>query len=423
MYAIKCKQLIDGTGKESLENAVIVIEGERITQAGLGNSITLPDDCEIVDASSHTVMPGMMDAHVHVRMTGDPADKFGAHTEVTELAGTTALKAYVSAKRDLESGFTAIRDIASRCYEDIALRNAINEGLVQGPRMRVAGLGLTVTGGHMDRTKGMIPGIQMPGPSAVVDSPDEARKAVREQLKMGVDLIKINSALHEHLRPFESGYFSPEMTLEMIEAIVELAHWAGRRVASHCNGGQGARNAIVAGVDSIEHGEWLTEEDLDLMVEKGTFWVPTLMVSTVGYERRFEDEDGNSSEFTRKFRQENYEHAWSTFEMALSKGVKIAAGTDAAMPGVRHGDNARELELMVERGMTPMQAIVAATNTNAELFDWESDLGTIEAGKLADIVIVRGDPLQDISVLRDISLIERVIKGGETVVVRPQSTS
>ncbi|MDP6587635.1 MAG: amidohydrolase family protein, partial [Anaerolineales bacterium] len=133
MYSIKCKQLIDGTGKEPLENAVVVIEGERITQVGTADSVTVPDDCEIVDASSHTVMPGMMDAHVHVRMTGDPLDQFGVHTEVTELLGTTVLKAYVSAKRDLESGFTAIRDIASRCYEDIALRNAINEGLIQGP--------------------------------------------------------------------------------------------------------------------------------------------------------------------------------------------------------------------------------------------------------------------------------------------------
>jgi imidazolonepropionase-like amidohydrolase len=266
----------------------------------------------------------------------------------------------------------------------------------------------------MDITRGLIPGIQIPGPEAVVDSPAEARKAARFQIKMGVNLIKINATLTEHVRE-RGGICTPEMTRETMEAICQVAHWAGRKVAAHCHGGEGARNALLAGVDSLEHANWLSEEDLDLMAERGVFWVPTLTVVTVGFERRFEDGESESS---RRWRERNYERSWVTFRKALARGVRIGAGTDAGVVGVPHGGNARELELLVKGGMKAMEAIVAATGVGSEVLDMAGDIGTLEPGKYADLLIVDGDPLADIRVLQDRGRITHVLKGGKVVVQR-----
>jgi imidazolonepropionase-like amidohydrolase len=408
MLVIKAGLLIDGSGAEPIRDATIVIDGQRIVRVGQLREDDIPPDVQVIDASHQTVMPGLIDAHVHVRMTGDPDAVQPAYPQLTELWGTTALRSYVNARRDLEAGFTAIRDAGGRVYEDVALRDAIDDGWLEGPRMRVAGQGLSVTGGHMDRTKGLIPGVQIPGPDAVVDSPDAARRAARYQIKMGVDHIKINATLSEHVRQ-RGGICSPEMTFEMMEAICQVAHWAGRKVVAHCHGGEGARNAILAGVDSLEHAAWVSDEALDLMAERGTFWVPTLTVITTGFERRLEQ---GKPEYAKRWAERNYERVWTTFEKARARGVNIGAGTDAGVTGVPHGSNARELELMVQGGMTPMEAIVTATKANAQLLDWQADLGTIEAGKLADILVVEGNPLESVSIMRDTSNIRMVFKGG-----------
>lgn len=417
MLLIKAGLIIDGSGR-TLEDRGILVDGQHIVGLGTEQELDLPEDVEVIDASNQTVVPGLVDAHVHTRMSGDPDAEQPEFAQITELPATTALKSYVNARADLEAGFTAIRDAGGRMYEDIALRDAINAGWLDGPRMRVAGQGLTVTGGHMDRTKRMIPGIQIPGPDAVVDSPDEARRAVRYQIKMGADHIKINATLSEHVS--EKGEIcSPEMTREMVEAICQVAHWAGRKVAAHCHGGEGARNAILGGVDSLEHAAWLTEEDLDLMAERGTFWVPTLTVITTGFERRFE---GDRPEHLRRWTERNYESVWRTLENALDRDVKIGAGTDAGVMGVPHGSNARELTLLVRGGMKPMEAIEAATRRNAELLNWSDEIGTIEMGKLADLLVIDGDPLQDVSILEDSDRIVGVIKGGQHVLPRSTQT-
>ena len=413
MLAIRAGKLIDGTGR-MLEDMVVLVEGERIAKVGKAEQVKIPEGAEVIGATNKTLMPGLIDSHVHVMGNGDPKEhellRLGG---VQESIGTVALKSYVHAKRSLEAGYTAIRDAGCRDYVDVALRDAIDEGLVEGPRMKVAGQALAATGGHMDMTNGLAPHVRIGDLMNIADSPDEGRKAARYQIKMGADFIKISATLSEYVRK-RGEVCSQEMALETMRAICEVAHWAGRTVAAHCHGGDGVRNAILAGVDSFEHGAWLSDEDLDLMVERGAFWVPTLTVISAGFERMSEKEQ---PEYARHWTEQNYEQVWITFEKARARGVRIGAGTDAGFM-VPHGSNARELELLVKAGLTPMEAIVAATKTGAEVLDMAEEIGTVEEGKLADLLVVEGDPLADIRILQDLTRIKKVIKGGKVVVHR-----
>jgi imidazolonepropionase-like amidohydrolase len=354
----------------------------------------------------------MTDAHVHVHSPGGATQNY-VLSIVQDTEATLALQASAYVKTALGMGFTALRSVNSPGYVDVALRDAIKRDLVEGPRLKVSGQGLSITGGHMDRA--WAPHISIAGRTGVCDGPWKCREAVRAQCKRGVDLIKINACTggvgEYNLNP----PWVQEMTYDEMAAICDEAHRLGRRVAAHTSGGEGATDAIRAGVDSLEHAHWLTDEQIEMMAERGTFYVPTLIVNSksvaLGREQK-----GVSDEAWAWLNKAN-EDKWDSLERAKDAGVKIAVGTDAGFV-VCHGENASELEELVKGGFAPMEAIVAATRTGAELMDMEQDSGTIEEGKLADLVVVDGDPLSDISILQEEERIEKVIKGGRVVVDR-----
>jgi len=415
MLVIKAGKLIDGTGKAPSEDVLILIEGDKIVRVGKAEAILPPADAQVIDASDKTVMPGLIDAHVHVNSGGgfQSAAARGL-ARVTELIETTALRSYVLAKQDLMAGATTIRDMGAAGYTAVALRDAIDSGLVAGPRMRACGQGLSITDGHMDGK--WRPGVTVAGRTGVADSPWAFRRAARYQIKMGADCIKINACSSAHRnRHTPDEPFWQEMTFEEMKAVCDEAHKAHLKVAAHTSGGQGITDAILAGVDSLEHGHWLTDEQVDLMAEHGTFYVPTFIVVAKALEMGQE---------ALKYPDERWGYLTRamdvkarSLEKARRAGVKIAAGTDAGAR-VCHGENARELEELVRAGMTPMEAIVSATSVGADLLDMADLVGSIEPDKLADILIVDGDPLKDICILRDTDRIKMVIKGGEIVAQR-----
>jgi imidazolonepropionase-like amidohydrolase len=403
VLVIRAGQLIDGNGGAALKDAVVVVKGERIAEVGLAAEVRVPPDAEVVDASTRTVLPGLIDAHVHVQSDGAP--NYAAR--LMELQGTWALRAYANVQKSLAMGFTALRSVSSPHYVDIALRDAINQGIVQGPRIRAAGQGLTATGGHMD-LRGFAPEVQVDGRTGVCDGPWECRRAAREQIKRGADLIKINACVGSSYN-LAVDPSSQEMTYEEMAAICEQAHWYNRRVAAHTSGGSGITDALRAGVDSLEHAHWLTDEQLEMMVKQGAFYVPTLIVNDRGTER-VRRENLRQRDWMEKV----YVEKWETLARAKKAGVKIAAGTDAGFD-LCHGENASEMELLVKGGFTPMEAIVAATRTAADCLDWLKEIGTLEPGKYADVVVVDGDPLADIRILQDGTKIVQVFKGGKQV--------
>jgi imidazolonepropionase-like amidohydrolase len=407
MLAIRAGKLIDGYGGEPLCNAVVLIEGEWITQVGPVQEVAVPPDAEIVDASGQTVMPGMVDAHVHIHTPGGPIDNY-ALAQLQVLQGALALRAYSYARRALRMGFTSLRSLASPAYTDVALRDAIDEGIVEGPRLRVAGQGLTVTGGHMDKAD-WSPDVTVWGRTGVCDGPWECRKAARTQFKRGADVIKINACGGDY-RNLDEPWVQ-EMTYEEMAAICQEAHWWRRRVAAHTSGGPAITAALRAGVDSLEHAHWLTNEQIEMMVEQGAFYVPTLIVNSRSVAQGREQEGVPDPAWDWLVKVE--EDKWETLARAKAAGVKIAVGTDAGFL-VYHGENACELEELVKGGFTPMEAIVAATRIGAECLDLEK-VGTIEPGKYADLVVVDGDPLNDIRILQNEVQIVQVFKSGKKV--------
>lgn len=319
--------------------------------------------------------------------------------------------------KDLEAGFTTLRDAGCRYYADVAVRDAIARGDLPGPRLWVCGQGITSTSGHMDREKGLPPHLRLDELSTVADGPVEARRAVRLNLRYNVDFIKINATISEHVRRY-SGYCAPEMTKETMAALFEEAHWHGRKVTAHCHGGPGVTWAIEAGIDGIEHGNFISDEQLQLMAGKGIAFCPTLSVQ--GHMR----EDMASGiptgvPYFDAWREKAVARAWDNARRAHEFGVMLICGTDASWPGCRHGGNAFELEMMVEAGLSPMEAIVAATGNSAKGINLP-DVGTVAPGKFADLVFVDGNPLEDIRMLQDTKRIPVVIKGGQVVVKRDE---
>jgi imidazolonepropionase-like amidohydrolase len=414
MIAIKAGKLIDATGAAPLQDAVVLVEGTKIAQVGKAEAVPIPPDAQVIDASDKTVMPGMIDGHVHVRGQGGVIDRTASRlARVTELIETTTLKSYVHANQDLAAGFTTIADMSSSGYVGIALRDAIEGGLVEGPRMRACGQGLCITGGHMDSTR-YRPEVSIAGRTGVADSPWEFRRAARHQIKMGADCIKINicSGAHANRHTPEEPFWQ-EMTFEEMEAVCDETHKAHLRVFCHSSGGQGITDAILAGVDSLEHAHWITEEQADLMAEHGVYYVPTFAVVIRGLELR--KAQGITGE--RGYLEKAIDVKYRSLERVHKAGAKIALGTDAGFV-VCHGDNARELEAFVEGGMTPMEAIMATTSVGADHLDMADLVGTIEPDKYADMVIVDGDPLKDVRILQDIERIKTVIKDGQVVTQR-----
>jgi imidazolonepropionase-like amidohydrolase len=406
--AILAGRLVDGTGRSPLTDAVVLIEGDHIVKVGSRHEIPVPPNATVINADNHTLIPGLIDVHVHVHTPGGMITNYGL-AEAREPQGLLALRALSYVRRDLTMGYTVLRSLGSPAYIDVALRDAIAEGTATGPRLLVAGQGLSVTGGHMDKPY-WAPEVTVAGRTGVCDGPEACRRAARLQFKRGADLIKLNacSEAFYHLEP----PWGQEMTYDEMAAACEVAHWLHRKVAAHTSGGSGVTDAIRAGVDSLEHAHWLSDEQIALMVERGTFYVPTLAVNSRSVELGPEAIGVTSAEWQWLLKVN--EDKWETLRRAKAAGVKIATGSDAGFV-VDHGANARELEELVKGGFTPLEAIEAATRIAAQCLGLEDELGTIEPGKRADLVLVAGNPLDDIRILQDRAKIAQVLLGGREV--------
>jgi imidazolonepropionase-like amidohydrolase len=413
--AIRAGSLIDGTGQPTRRNVLILIEQNRFITVVPAAEAAIPDGYEVLDASRYTVLPGLIDCHVHLVGSGDPRERAVPVAEFAKSIPAVTLACYKNALRDLDAGWTTVRDAGCRYFADVALRDAIERGDIVGPRIWCCGHGVTSTAGHMDREKHLAPHIRVPDCSAVADDPTEGRRAVRLNLRNNVDFIKINATLTEHVRRY-GGICGPEMTGETMAAIFEEAHWHGRKVTAHCHGGDGATWAIEGGIDGIEHGWFLSDAHLDLMATHGTVLCPTLSVT--GRAREKGDAALPPGAHSLKiWREKAIAHAWETVRRAKQRGVRIICGSDATMQFVFHGTNAYELEMLVEAGLTPEEALHAATGAAAQALDL-NDVGTVAAGKLADLVCVDGDPMADIRILQDLQRIPVVIKDGRVVADR-----
>jgi len=393
--AIRAGKLIDGKSEKVVENIMIVIEGDKIASVTAGGSA--PAGVEVIDLSKATVLPGFIDTHTHVLLQGDiTAEEYDTQL-LKQSIPYRAILAVRNAHIALSHGFTSIRDLETEgaMYADVDVKTAIANGEVPGPRMQVATRAMTPTG--MYPLLGYSWELKVPTGVQYVDGVDGARKAVREQAMYGADWIKYYSDRRYHFESDGVLHSMVNFTDEEAKAIVDEAHRIGKKVAAHAIGSDGIAAALRAGVDTIEHGDGLTDALMDEMARRGIYWVPTITVGVYVAPGR----SGNWPKMA-ELQREN-------FPKAIKKGVKIALGTDAGGFDWKALNEAKELEYYVQYGMTPLQAIRAGTSTAAELLGWGDKLGTIEAAKWADIVAVSGDPLKDIKELQNVKF---VMKGG-----------
>ena len=395
---IHAGKLLDATAGEVIETATIVVEGDRITSVQTGY-VGEPD----IDLTDAFVMPGWIDMHVHISSQQSP-DRFLEN--FTLEPADAALRAVPYAERTLMAGFTTVRDLGTDHALAQSIRRAVAEGHIVGPRIFTAGKSLATTGGHADPTNGVNSELRGdPGPAeGVVNGVDDAYKAVRARYKEGVDLIKI-TATGGVLSQASSGQ-NPQFTEAEIAAIVAAAEDYGYRVAAHAHGAEGMRRAVAAGVSSIEHGTYMSDEVMELMQEKGAWFVPTIMAGKFVAEKA--EVEGYFSEVVRPKALAIGPVIADTFARAYRTGVPIAFGTDTGVSP--HGDNWREFIYMVEGGMPAMEAIVSATRSAAVLLNEWDNLGSIEPGKYADIIAVPGDPRENVE---EFGRVHFVMKGGE----------
>jgi imidazolonepropionase-like amidohydrolase len=390
--ALRAARLIDGTGAAAITNGVVVITDDKIVAVGKQGSVTIPAGAKLVDLGDVTLLPGFVDAHTHIigRELSDPQAN---DAMVRDYAGTGAIIGVANAQKTLLAGFTTIRNVGAPNFDDMALRKAVNEGNVIGPRMQNAGHAIGITGGHCDEN-GFRPGLMDRNPMlGIADGPDQIRAAVRYQAKYGADVIKMcatGGVLSEG-----DAVGVQQYTYEEMKALVDEATKLERKVAAHAHGTEGIKTAVRAGVASIEHGSFLDEEGARLMVQHGTYLVPTLSAG----EAVLRAVDAGVIKGLRAQKARAAAAAMKNgVKIAVKDGVPIALGTDAGVGA--HGTNGHEFTLMVEWGaMTPMQSIVAGTMNGAKLLGWDKQIGSLAAGKWADVVAVPGDPLQDIHVM------------------------
>jgi imidazolonepropionase-like amidohydrolase len=390
-YVLKAARLFDGKSNTLVTPGLVVVTGGKI--AAVGASTNIPAGAEVIDLGDATLLPGFIDAHTHLTMPFSDDFRQAALNRLEKTVAEQALDASVNARVTLMAGFTTVRDVGSTDYLDVGLRNAIRDGVVPGPRMLVTVHALGSTGGHCDFQGGYRQGLfgHESGPlEGVINGADQARYAVRLDHKYGADIIKV-CASGGVLSPTDD-VDTPQLTQEELNAIVDEAHALRRKTAAHAHGAEAAKRAIRAGIDSIEHGSFLDDEALDLMKQHGTYLVPTLM-AIQGLQEKFDRGLYVPPVIAAKAHAAtNAIH--STFQRALAKGVKIGLGTDAAV--YPHGRNAEEFHQMVDLGMKPVDALKAGTSVDADLLGLADKIGTLESGKLADVVAVPGDPLQNI---------------------------
>jgi len=396
---IRAGRVLDVKTGQTLTNQAIVIENDKIVSVGPAGAAKPAAGAKVIDLPNATILPGLIDAHTH--LTGNPKDV--GYSALGISAPREALIGAHNAKTTLDAGFTTVRNVGAGGFSDVALRDAINDGDVPGPRMLVSGPALGITGGHCDNN--LLPYEWHATEDGVADGIAAVQHKVREDIKYGADVIKIcatGGVMSKGDDPNASQY-----TIEEMKAIVAEAHRLGRKVAAHAHGAQGVTWASEAGIDSIEHGHLMNDESIATLKKNGTYLVPTLYL--MDWHRENADKT-NLPDFIRKKMEMVSEQGQSNVKKAFAAGVKIGFGTDAAV--YPHGLNAHEFAVYVRLGMTPLQAIQTSTLNDADLLGWSDKVGTLDAGKFADIIAVDGDPLQDITTLQRVKF---VMKGGEVV--------
>src|SRR5215472_11426080 len=409
VIALKASRIFDGKSNALLQNGVVIVEGDKIVD--VGSNLPIPSAAHVIDLGDSTLCPGFIDAHTHLTLdfSGDYNQR--RLKELDLNVSEQAITATAYARATIEAGFTTVRDLGSRFvgsgeFVDVALRNSINKGVIVGPRMLVATKGIGATGGHFDPTSGFrdfLFGREPDYTDGIADGPDEIRKAVRFEVKNGADVIK--AAVSGGVLSLADEVDTPQLTPAEMVALVDESHRLRKKVAVHCHGDQVAREAIEAGVDSIEHGSFLKPDTLAMMKKKGTFLTPTLMAS--------EWIMGKIDNYPAALQAKAKAAAAARSEMfrnAIKMGIKVSFGTDAAV--FPHGQNAKEFKLMVDLGMNPIEALKSATANDAELLGIAQKVGTLEKGKLADVIAVPGDPTSDMTATERVSF---VMKEGKVI--------
>ncbi len=402
--AIRAGHLFDSKSGKMLENQIILIEGEKITSVGSADSVAVPQGAQEIDLSKATVLPGLIDGHTHVFGFGLDGIKSGGAPFASPINDTREYRtmlALANAQKDLRAGFTALRDLMSHGggYADVDIKKIINRGVFPGPRMQVSTMGLVATG------EGMLgsPEVNLPRNYQTVDGPWAARQAVREQIHYGADWIKFHSTAGYEITPDGKLFSDPTFTKEEVEAIVDEAHRHDKKVACHAFGGEGLRNCIEAGADTIEHAIELDESAADLIKKKGIYLELTAYHYSLS-EYTEKDAKSTGGKYSLEAMREK------SGRLAIARGLKISFGSGVGP--FPHGSQAQEFAYLVKYGMTPAQAIQTATTVAAEMMGWQDRIGSIEKGKFADIVAVSGNPLKDITELERVGF---VMKGGQVV--------
>src|ERR1700747_48973 len=389
-YVLKAARMFDGKSNAILTPGIVVVTDGKIV--GVGAGATVPAGAEVIDLGDATLLPGFIDAHTHLTMMYREDYTRAMLDELQKPIPEMALDASVNARRTVMAGFTTVRDVGSEHYLDAGLRNAINRGVVPGPRMLVAVHAIGATGGHCDETgfrEGAL-GAETGPDVGVVNGPDEARRAVRLAHKYGATIIK--TCATGGVLSLADAVDTPALTQAELDALVDEAHALRLKTAAHAHGAEGAKRAIRAGIDSIEHGSFLDDEALEMMKQRGTYYVPTLM-AVQGLSEQIQKGVAIPPSIRPKA-EAAIAAIHQTFQKALARNIKIGLGTDAAV--YPHGRNAEEFHQMVDLGMKPIKALKAGTSADADLLGLANKIGTLEIGKLADVVAVPGDPVQNI---------------------------